>query len=83
MASDNRTIGTNLYLTGDAETRAWFEKQWRIWPQRADDRLTTNIALHYGGVVAYRQLHGREPELSRDFQSHVTWHDRQAARTQA
>lgn len=73
--SDNKLEGQRLYASGDAETRAWFERQWKLWPERADPKLTTNISLHYGGVLAYRIEHGREPELSDDFRSHVEWFD--------
>lgn len=71
----NRTTGQYLYAAGDAETKAWFAKQWAIWPERADPKLTTNISLHYGGVLGYRIEHGRDPEMSDDFRSHVEWHD--------
>jgi len=72
----NSAEGQCLYATADKKTREWFERQWKIWPERADKRLTTNISLHYGGVVAYRAEHDRDPEMSSDFRSHVLWHDR-------
>lgn len=73
----NETEGQYLYAAGDAETKAWFRKQWAIWPERADKRLTTNISLHYGGVVAYRIEHdGQDPPMSPDFASHVAWLDK-------
>ena len=75
MSEDNRTEGQYLYAAGDADTRAWFEKQWRIWPKRADERLTTNLSLHYGGVLAFRIEHEREPAMSPDFRSNVQWMD--------
>lgn len=78
MSEENEAIGQKLYAVGDTETREWFERQWRIWPKRADERLTTNIAMHYGGVVAYRAEHSSEPAMSRDFQSHVRWLDQHA-----
>lgn len=73
--SENITTGQYLYAAGDAETKDWFHRQWQIWPKRADERLTTNIGLHYGGVLGYRIEHGRDPEMSKDFASHVAWHD--------
>lgn len=75
MSDDNRLDGQYCYAAGDSETREWFHRQWKIWPRRADDRLTTNIGFHYGGVLAFRIEHGRDPEMSRDFKSHVDWHD--------
>jgi hypothetical protein len=77
MSEENQTEGQELYAIGDAETRAWFERQWLIWPKRANELLTTNISLHYGGVVAYRIEHGKEPALSTDFRTHVEWLDKQ------
>lgn len=71
----NTVEGQHLYSLGDAETRDWFHRQWKIWPERADERLTTNISLHYGGVLAYRIEHGSEPELSLDFSFQVRWLD--------
>jgi len=65
-----------VHYRDDTDSRAWFEAQWRIWPKRADERYTTNISFHYGGVRAFREFHGREPELSREFSSHVAWHDK-------
>ena len=75
-AMSNAFKGQHLYSIGDAETRDWFHRQWKIWPKRADERLTTNISLHYGGVLAYRAEHDRDPEMSKDFASHVAWHDK-------
>jgi len=66
--------GRSCYLDDEA-SRPWFERQWSIWPVRADNELTTNISFHYGGVLAYRELHKREPALSDDFRSCVEWHD--------
>jgi len=74
---DNQTTGQHLYALGDKETREWFAKQWAIWPRRADERLTTNISLHYGGVVAYRIEHdGKNPPMSRSFATNVSVMDR-------
>ena len=76
MSEDNTAIGRNLYASGDAETRQWFERQWSIWPQRADERLTTNLSLHWGGVQQYRAEHGREPTMSKSFAGCVRDMDR-------
>jgi len=73
MGESNRETGQRLYAMGGVETRAWFERQWAMWPRRADERLTTNLSLHHGGVIAYRLEHGKEPEMSRDFASNVKW----------
>lgn len=75
MAKDNIAVGHALYHKGDQESRDWFERQWRIWPKRADENLTTNLALHYGGVTAYREVHGKEPELSTQFAANIRWID--------
>lgn len=76
MSDENQTTGQHLYAVGDEQARAWFERQWRIWPERADPSLTTNLSLHYDGVVAFRIEHEREPEMSADFRSNVEWLDR-------
>ena len=75
MSIGNETEGQYLYAVGDDETKAWFQRQWKIWPERADECLTTNISLHYGGVVAYRIDNERDPEMSAYFRSHVDWLD--------
>ena len=68
MSDENAATGQYLYAVGDAETRAWFHKQWSIWPNRADPNLTTNLSLHAGGVVAYRIEHdGKDPPMSDQF----------------
>ena len=72
MSDDNMMTGQALYASGDKETREWFHKQWLIWPKRADERLTTNISLHCGGVVAYRiENDGRDPLMSEQFRGCV------------
>lgn len=71
MSEDNRTTGQLLYAQGDAETRDWFERQWAAWPERVDPRLTTNLSFHYGGVVAYRIEHERDPPMSAAFKSNI------------
>jgi len=68
--------GQYLYAIGDAETHAWFEKQWRIWPERADERLTASISFHHSAVKGYRIKHGKEPELSSEFAGHVAFLDK-------
>lgn len=65
-----------LYTIGDQATRDWFERQFRIWPQRADPELTTNLELHYWALVEYRQIHGHEPVKSTDFTVAVKVFDR-------
>lgn len=79
MSDDNRETGRNLYAVGDADTRSWFERQWAMWPERADERMTTNLSLHHGGVTAYRAEHGSDPKMSAEFRSNVEWLDRNAA----
>lgn len=76
MSDDNRTDGAELYRNGDAATREWFERQWSIWPARADSAKTTNLSFHHGGVHAFREAHGREPTMSRSFRDNVEWLDR-------
>ncbi len=73
MSEANLKEGQYLYAAGDQETREWFHKQWRIWPERADQRLTTNISLHTGGVIAFRIEHGKDPEMSKAFRGHVDY----------
>ena len=75
------STGDYLYRVGDAETRDWFERQWRIWPRRADLRLTTNGRLHYEGLLAYRAIHGHEPQMSDLFREHVRVMDRMHGNT--
>lgn len=68
MSDENAATGQYLYAAGDAETRDWFHKQWDIWPNRADPKLTTNLSLHAGGVLAYRIEHdGKDPPMSDQF----------------
>lgn len=75
MSDENRETGRYLYHVGDAESRDWFERQWRAWPKRVDKRLTTNLSLHYGGVIAFREVHGRDPDMSEQFRANVKWLD--------
>jgi len=72
----NSTEGYNHYINGGNEARSWFEHQWTIWPERADDRYTTNLTFHYGGVQAFRSQHGEDPEMSDQFKSCVHWQDK-------
>jgi hypothetical protein len=78
MSDENRKTGRHLYEVGDQETRDWFERQWRIWPARADERLTTNLSLLHGGVTMYREMHGYDPIMSDDLAMNVEWLDAQA-----
>lgn len=80
---ENAVTGQYLYASGDAETKDWFQRQWAAWPVRVDERLTTNITMHYGGVLGYRAEHGVDPEMSRDFRSHVEWHDKNTRKEQS
>lgn len=73
---DNQTEGQHLYAAGDEETRDWFHRQWKAWPKRVDERLTTNGSLHYGGLLAYRIERGEDPEMSDEFRIHVDVMDR-------
>lgn len=75
MSSENQRDGWHHYATGDKETRAWFERQWAIWPQRADQRYTTNTSFHYGAVQAFRAEHGRDPVMSTGLRSWVAYLD--------
>ena len=77
VVDDNQTQGQYLYAVGDQEAKDWFHRQWKIWPKRADERLTTNISLHYGGILGYRAEHGSNPEMSADLTSHISWLDSQ------
>lgn len=62
--TDYERAGKDLYTSGDKETREWFERQWKIWPERADPRWTTNLAFHRGGIAAYRAENGCDPVMS-------------------
>lgn len=77
MSDESREDGRSCYADGDS--RDWFERQWAAWPTRVDQRYTTNISFLYGGVLAFRAEHGRDPKMSRDFASHVKWHDQHGA----
>lgn len=76
MSEENVALGKRLYADGDPKTSAWFHKQWRIWPERADTALTTNLSLHYGGVEQFRAENGHDPDMSSEFRSNVEWLDR-------
>lgn len=71
MSDDNRDTGQLFYAQGDRETRDWFERQWAAWPERVGPRLTTNLSFHYGGVVACRIEHERDPEMSAALKSNI------------
>lgn len=73
---DNQQTGRYLYGAGDTETRSWFERQWRMWPERAEEHLTTNVSLHYGGVQQYRIEHECDPAMSPEFAAAVARLDR-------
>jgi hypothetical protein len=44
--------------------------------ERANEKLTTNISFHYGGVLAYRIEHQDDPVLSTQFASRVAMLDK-------
>jgi hypothetical protein len=72
VSDENMAEGQRLYAAGGQKARDWFHKQWRIWPKRADNQLTTNISLHCGGVIAYRiENDGRDPPMSEQFRGCV------------
>lgn len=77
MSDENRTEGRACYAAGDAKLRSWFERQWAIWPARADQHRTTNLSFHHGGVLAFREIHGCDPAMSRELKSNVEWFDKQ------
>lgn len=68
---NNKTDGFEFYCTCDASGRNWFAEQWKRWPERVDQENTTNIMFLYGGVLAYRGEHGRDPVMSDDYSVHV------------
>jgi len=76
----NREDGHNCYTTGDAEARTWFDRQWAVWPERVDEKCTTNLSFLHGGVLAYRAEHGRDPGMSGMLRSNVEWLDRNGAK---
>lgn len=76
MSDQNQTEGQEHYSSGDDKTKEWFHTQWKIWPKRADERFTTNMSFHYGGVLAYREEHKQEPPMSEQFKSCVAQLDR-------
>lgn len=59
--------GRHCYAVGDADTRDWFHRQWLAWPNRVDERLTTNAAFHYGAAQAYCAAHGESAAASDAF----------------
>ena len=75
MIDQNSFEGQYCYAAGDDETKQWFHKQWKAWPEHVDKRLTTNISFHWGGVKAYRIDQGKEPEMSVAFAENVAWLD--------
>lgn len=75
MSIENQDAGFKHYADNSA-SHQWFERQWRIWPRRADEACTTNISFLYGGVLAYREEHGRDPAVSDDYRANIRWLDR-------
>jgi hypothetical protein len=76
---ENETTGQYLYAAGDAETRNWFHRQWAIWPERADERLTTNLAFHRGAMAAYEIERGEKPHMSAELKVSAGMLDRLAS----
>lgn len=76
MSDGNREDGYNHWTNGGDEARDWFERQWRAWPKRVDERYTTNISFLYGGVLAYAAEHGEKPAMSDSFKSNVSYYEK-------
>lgn len=77
MSDTNRMQGRECYAKSDAERRAWFEYQWKIWPIRAHDARTTNLSYHHGGVQAYREIHGSDPAMSDSLAENIAFLDKE------
>jgi len=77
MSDQSRNEGAACYKAADAETRKWFEQQWRIWPKRADEAFTTSLAFHHGAIQAYRAERSRDPEVSADLRMNLRYLDRE------
>lgn len=72
----SKTEGRDHYINSP-NSRSWYHRQWKIWPERADDSYTTSLSFHYGGVMAYRELNeGKNPEMSGHLQANVEWLDK-------
>lgn len=71
MSDQNTKDGRECYLNEPGDTRAWFENQWRLWPARVDEDRTCNISFHYGGILAYREVHKRNPKVSPYLKTHI------------
>jgi hypothetical protein len=77
MSDSNQADGRNCYIEDKSGDRDWFKEQWRVWPTRCNPNNTINISFLYGGILAFRELNdGKDPELSKDLKSHVTWLDK-------
>lgn len=76
MSDENRRDGWHGYATGSSEDRGWFERQWAVWPTRADQRRTANTSFHHGAIQAFRAEHGRDPAMSKALRSWVDLLDR-------
>lgn len=76
MTNDNYADGHVAYSTGDTETRDWFQRQWAAWPERVDDRYTTNMTFHRGAIAAFREETGREATMSADLAANIRYFDR-------
>lgn len=76
MSADNQTNGYELYKKGEESLISWFHEQWKHWPTRVNPNNTTNLSFHFGGILAYREIHKKEPEISNDLKSSIKWSDR-------
>ena len=76
MGIDNETDGYNCYKEGKEENLLWFHEQWKHWPTRVNPNNTINLSFLYGAIRAYRELHDKEPEISKDLASNIKFLDR-------
>ena len=74
MSDINESEGW-ICFRNEPDTRAWFREQWKRWPERVDERYTTNISFLYGALMAFRHLHKSDPPISRAFREQVEWLD--------
>lgn len=78
--SDNKADGQKCYEDAvrneDTKTLAWFDRQWGMWPTRADPNSTTNISFLYGGMIAYEISTGERPPMSHDLKTCFNYLDK-------
>ncbi len=75
MSEENHIAGKRCYLRGNTKTQQWFQKQWAMWPKRADIAFTTNLSFHHGGIQAFREQHGCDPDMSSDLAANIKYLD--------